>query len=128
MKIPGLVLAFFLFNALPLASAQINSFRGTIVIVGAWKHKVFIAADSKGQYMDGSDVYDDCKISAFGGKYIFAAAGTRSGILRSGMWDSHVLNFCQTMYSRQTTSGYLPPRLVFGPRRRVLLNSESWRS
>jgi len=87
------ILSILLFSIYLRAWSQMQTERGTTVVIDVAKDKVIIAADSRGKRADGSYRDDDCKISAFDNKIIFASAGLRHGDIvskeRTLVWDSH---------------------------------------
>ncbi len=64
---------------------------GTVVVAGVDGAEAQIAADSRETKQKGGYNNDDCKISNYANKLIYATAGTRSFTVRktSYIWDSH---------------------------------------
>src|SRR5579863_4036214 len=74
----------------PKAAGQIKP-DGTIIAATGSEKEIVIAADSR---KSGTDFYtdDECKISAFGDKIIFAASGRTGGRHNpSAFWDAYAI-------------------------------------
>jgi len=77
------------------ARSQLQTKSGTTVVIDVTQDKVTIAADSRINFPDGRYRDDDCKISAFDNKIVFASSGQRhmQAAFRNGqptiVWDSH---------------------------------------
>jgi hypothetical protein len=104
------VLIFLRLNAI----GQMES-NGTIVIITASEKELVIAADSR-RNSPYSYVDDDCKISAFGNKVIFAASG-RAGPRNdptSQFWDAHAIarQQFQRLFASKSTSDTLALELA----------------
>jgi len=87
------IITFFLILILRLnAVGQIES-HGTIVVINSSQNEIVFAADGRSAKASSySD--DDCKISAFGNKVVFAASGRRglwNRSTRSYEWDAYTL-------------------------------------
>lgn len=74
------------------AAGQSDAPSGTIIVVNASQHELVIVADSR---ENGTNSYDDedCKISAFGNKFVFTASNRvgRRNDPNSKWWDSHAI-------------------------------------
>lgn len=91
-SLSGCCVFIVLLFALPnCARSQTEVIKGTVIIIGVTKDQVVVAADSRATSKDGHRD-DDCKISAFGNKLVFASAGIRKFDLAGKFamnWDSH---------------------------------------
>lgn len=87
-KIKFLMIAICLLTATSYTHTQIES--GTVVILGVYKKKIVVAADSRESTDEGAYRDEACKITALSDKLIFTAAGDTKNILRNGtaLWDA----------------------------------------
>jgi hypothetical protein len=78
-----------------IASAQIKTGTGTLVILNSSQEEIVVAADSRMHMASAHRDFDDrCKITAFGDELIVAAAGTTYSFAQGGrvvLWDAHTI-------------------------------------